>query len=160
MHSNAFGASVSDENFDNLIEYSNKELESCDFRDVYLVDLIFDFFNFKANDIISIAELNSLWGSGIEKPLIAIENIEVTEDNLTLMSPTKSPTLKIKLPNGVELIKFKSSEEEYNSLKPTPGGSTTINIVGSCDLNVWNGNTTGQIKIEEYEVIGSKKYYF
>lgn len=159
-HSNAFGASVSDSNFDSLIEYSNKELESCDFRDVYLVDLIFDFFNFKANDIISIAELNSLWGSGIEKPLIAIENIEVTEDNLTLMSPTKSPTLKIKLPNGVELIKFKASEEEFESLKPTPGGSTTISIVGSCDLNVWNGNTTGQIKIEEYEVIGSKKYYF
>ena len=159
-HSNAFGASVSDSNFDSLIEYSNKELESCDFRDVYLVDLIFDFFDFKANDIISIAELNSLWGSGIEKPLIAIENIEVTEDNLTLMSPTKSPTLKIKLPNGVELIKFKASEKEFESLKPTPGGSTTISIVGSCDLNVWNGNTTGQIKIEEYEVIGSKKYYF
>ena len=159
-HSNAFGASISDQNFDSFIEYSNKELSSCDFRNIYLVDLIFDFFNFKAFDIISIAELNKIWGQGLEKPLIAIEHIEVTEDNLTLMSPNKSPTLKIKLPNGVELIKFKTSEEEYESLKPSPGGSTTINIVGTCDLNVWNDNVTGQIKIEDYEIIGSKKYYF
>ena len=62
MHSNAFGASISDQNFDNFIEYSNKELSSCDFRNIYLVDLIFDFFNFKAFDIISIAELNKIWG--------------------------------------------------------------------------------------------------
>lgn len=76
------------------------------------------------------------------------------------MSPNKSPTLKIKLPNGTELIKFGSSQEEYKSLLPTPGGSTTINIVGTCDLNIWNDNVTGQIKITDYEIIGSKKYYF
>lgn len=159
-HLNAFGTSVSDENFDNLIKYSNEKLSSCDFKNIYLVDLIFNFFSFKAFDIIEIAKLNKIWGQGLEKPLIAIEHIEVTEDNLILMSPDKSPTLKIKLPNGVELIKFKSSQKEYESLKPTPGGSTTIDIVGTCDLNIWNDNVTGQIKIEDYEIIGSKKYYF
>lgn len=76
------------------------------------------------------------------------------------MSPNKTPTLKIKLPNGVELIKFGSSQEEFESLLPNPGGSTTINIIGTCDLNIWNGNVTGQIKITDYEIIGSKKYYF
>ena len=159
-HLNAFGTSISDENFDNLIKYSNEKLSSCDFRNIYLVDLIFNFFSFKAFDIIEIAKLNKIWGQGLEKPLIAIEHIEVTEDNLILMSPDKSPTLKIKLPNGVELIKFKSSQKEYELLKPTPGGSTTIDIVGTCDLNIWNDNVTGQIKIEDYEIIGSKKYYF
>ena len=116
-HLNAFGTSISDENFDNLIKYSNEKLSSCDFRNIYLVDLIFNFFSFKAFDIIEIAKLNKIWGQGLEKPLIAIEHIEVTEDNLILMSPDKSPTLKIKLPNGVELIKFKSSQKEYESLK-------------------------------------------
>ena len=159
-HLNAFGVSISDQNFDNFIEYSNKELSSCDFRNIYLVDLIFDFFNFKASDIIEIAKLNNIWGQGIEKPLIAIENIQVTENNLTLMSPNKIPTLKIKLPNGIELIKFNSSQKEFESLLPTPGGSTTITVIGTCDLNIWNDNTTGQIKITDYEITGSKKYYF
>lgn len=159
-HSNAMGVSISDINFDKFIEYSNKELDKCDFKKVYLVDLIWDFFKFKSQDVISIADLNKIWGQGIEKPLIAIENIQVTENSLTLMSPNKTPTLKIKLPNGVELIKFGSSQEEFESLLPNPGGSTTINIIGTCDLNVWNGNVTGQIKITDYEIIGSKKYYF
>lgn len=159
-HSNAFGASISDNNFNDFIEYSNKELDKCEFKKVYLVDLIWDFFKFKSQDVVAIAGLNKIWGQGIEKPLIAIENIQVTEDSLSLMSPNKSPTLKIKLPNGTELIKFGSSQEEYESLLPTPGGSTTINLVGTCDLNVWNDNVTGQIKITDYEIIGSKKYYF
>ena len=159
-HSNAMGVSISDNNFDNFIEYSNKELESCDFRKVYLVDLIWDFFKFKSQDVLDIANLNQLWGQGIEKPLIAIENIQVTQENLSLMSPNKSPTLKIKLPNGTELIKFNSSQEEYESLLPSEFGSTTINVVGSCDVNNWGSTVTGQIKIEDYENIGSKKYYF
>jgi len=52
------GVSISDNNFDNFIEYSNKELESCDFRKVYLVDLIWDFFKFKSQDVLDIANLN------------------------------------------------------------------------------------------------------
>ena len=76
------------------------------------------------------------------------------------MSPNKIPTLKIKLPNGIELIKFNSSQKEFESLLPTPGGSTTITVIGTCDLNIWNDNTTGQIKITDYEITGSKKYYF
>jgi len=61
-HLNAFGTSISDENFDNLIKYSNEKLSSCDFRNIYLVDLIFNFFSFKAFDIIEIAKLNKIWG--------------------------------------------------------------------------------------------------
>ena len=135
-HSNAFGASISDQNFDNFIEYSNKELSSCDFRNIYLVDLIFDFFNFKAFDIISIAELNKIWGQGLEKPLIAIEHIEVTEDNLTLMSPNKSPTLKIKLPNGVELIKFKFSLDLISDISTSGLVDVSIEIGGRAAFDI------------------------
>jgi hypothetical protein len=52
----------------------------------------------------------------LQEPYIAIQNIKVHHDNLVLMSPDKKPTLKIILPNGLTLIKFKSSQEEFNSL--------------------------------------------
>lgn len=65
----------------------------------------------ESKDILEIANLNHLWGTGIEEPYIAIENIKIT-DNIILMSPDKNPTMKILLPNGITAIKFKSSAEE------------------------------------------------
>ena len=67
-----------------------------------------------------------------------ILNINVYAGNVTLMSPDKSPTLKITLPNGTSLIKFKSSQEEYEKLY-SETGCKTINIVGKCERNIWNG---------------------
>ena len=91
--------------------------------------------------------------------MVAIEQIKVTKDNLTLMSRDRNPTLKITLPNGVEVIKFKSSEEEFESLY-TSTGCVTINVVGYCAVNRYFYNTTPQIKVSEYEIIGKQDYYF
>ena len=66
------------------------------------------------------------------------------------MSPDKSPTIKIKLPNGVELIKFKATQEEYNSL--TSEGYLVLDIVGRCESNSWGGRMTPQILIDDYEI--------
>jgi hypothetical protein len=60
--------------------------------------------------------MRHFWGKMIEEPYVAIERIKLTPQNTQLMSKDKSPTLKITLSNGVSLIKFGSSEEEYNSL--------------------------------------------
>jgi len=57
------------------------------------------------------------------------------------MSPDKKPTLKIILPGNLSLIKFNSSPEEFNTLY-NETGSTIINIVGTCNLNEWNGVLT------------------
>ncbi len=66
--------------------------------------------------------------------MVAIEHITVTKDMVTLMSRDKNPTLKIQLPNGVSCIKFKSSEEEYESLL-SDQGCVTINLVGKTEVN-------------------------
>lgn len=77
------------------------------------------------------------------------------------MSPDKKPTLKITLPNGLTLIKFKSSQEEFDLLQPTSEDNCIlINAVGTCNLNVWNGNFNPQIIIEEYDIIHRLTYYF
>ena len=103
--------------------------------------------------------MKSLWGQGVDEPFIAIERINVYAGNVSLMSPDKNPTLKITLPNGTSLIKFKSSEEEYEKLR-SEVGCVTINIVGKCERNEWNGIVKPQIIIEDYEIVGEQKYYF
>ena len=75
------------------------------------------------------------------------------------MSPDKKPTLKITLPNGLTLIKFKSSQEEFDKLY-LENGCVIVNIVGTCNLNEWNGIINPQIIIEEYEEINRLAYYF
>lgn len=158
-HEAAFGAGIEDKNVKTFIEYSNQKLASYDFSACYKVDFIFDASNFNGKDIIKIAELKSLWGQGVEEPYIALENVKVYKDNVFLMSPDKSPTLKILLPNGTSIIKFKSSKEEYEQLK-TDLGCLTLNIVGRCEENVWNGSIAPQIIVTDYEVIGIEQYYF
>ena len=74
------------------------------------------------------------------------------------MSPDKNPTLKITLSNGTSLIKFKSSQEEFEELKTS--GMITLNIVGRCERNIWNGKINPQIIIEDYEIAKKVEYYF
>lgn len=158
-HANALGVGITDEEFKAFIEYSNRELAEFDFTPCYKVDFIFSGSDFRGTDIVEIAELKSLWGQGVDEPLVAIEHINVYAGNVVLMSPDKSPTLKITLPNGTSLIKFKSSQEEYEKLR-SETGCITINVVGKCERNVWNGAVTPQIIIEDYEIVGEQKYYF
>ena len=158
-HANALGVGITDEAFKSFIEYSNRELAEFDFTPCYKVDFIFNGADFRGKDIVEIAELKSLWGQGVDEPFVAIEHINVYAGNVVLMSPDKSPTLKITLPNGTSLIKFKSSQEEYEKLR-SETGCITINVVGKCERNVWNGTVTPQIIIEDYEIVGEQKYYF
>ena len=158
-HANALGVGITNNDFATFIDYSNRELAEFDFTPCYKVDFIFSGSDFRGKDIVEIAELKSLWGQGVDEPLVAIEHINVSAGNIILMSPDKSPTLKITLPNGTSLIKFKSSQEEYEKLR-SETGCITINVVGKCERNVWNGSVTPQIIIEDYEIVGEQKYYF
>lgn len=159
-HPNACGVGIAEKDFNSFIEYSNKALKDCQFEPCQKVDFIWQGNHFKGQDIIDLAGLNLLWGQGLEKPYIAIEHLQVQPNQVFLMSKDKNPTLKIELSNGVSFIKFKASEEEYNKLIENPNGSVVLNIVGTCNINEWNGRITPQIEVSNYEVVGVNKYYF
>ena len=159
-HANALGVGISDLNFDTFVNYSNEALADFDFTPCYKVDFIFSGDDFNPKDILELANLRHLWGQGVEEPLIALEHVNVHSANVQLMSPDKNPTLKITLPNGTSLIKFKSSKEEYEELRSEEVGCTTINAVGKCERNLWNGIEKPQIILEDYEIVKKQKYYF
>jgi hypothetical protein len=91
--------------------------------------------------------------------LVAVENISVTKDMITLMSRDKNPTLKIQLSNGVTCIKFKSSEQELDNLS-SESGCVNLNIVAKPEVNRYFNSVTPQLIIQEYEVINKQEYYF
>ena len=160
-HASAFGISILDENLDAFKLYLDNKLKDFDFSNCYRVDFIWlaNETDQHKNDILDLGKLYSIWGQGLPEPQVAIENVQVRAGNLMLMSPDKKPTLKIILPGGLTLIKFGSSQEEYEALY-SDMGCVVINIVGTCNLNMWNGITSPQIKVIDYEIISKMDYYF
>ncbi len=158
-HPNAFGCGITDDKIQLFITITNEVLKNVQFIPSYTVDFIYHNVDVKPEDITDIATLKNLWGQGIEEALIALEDVPVTAENLNLMAKDKNPTLKITLPNKISIIKFKSSEEEFEKLY-TEHGKVSINIIGRCSVNEWNGIITPQILVEDYEIVSRSEYYF
>ena len=158
-HGSAFGFGILDSDFEKFINYTDILLADFDFSPRYIVDKIYHYGNFNSNDIIKVAELKPIWGQGLEEPLVALEQLALQNCKIDLMSRDKNPTLKITLPNGMSLIKFGSSEEEYDHIMESDFNCVNMNIVGKCDKNEWGGRITPQMTIEDYEIV-AKKYIF
>ena len=158
-HANAFGIGITDEDISAFIASTNSALDGFDFTPIYNVDFIYKSDELTPDEVIDIAGMKSLWGQGVEEAEIAVEGIKVHKDNIRILSPDKNPTLKIMLPNGINFMKFRSSEEEYNKLY-SELGYVTINIVGECERNIWNNKISPQVMIKDYEIVDRANYYF
>ena len=157
-HQGAFGLGIAAEKVNDFLAETDEVLKYMESEPVYHVDYIYEGENVNPQNIIDIANLEDLWGKDMDEAFVAISNLKVTKDMVTLMSPDKKPTLKITLPNKVALIKFGSNQEEYEKL--LSDGYVQVDIVGRCNKNVWNGYTSAQIFIEDYEITGMAKYIF
>lgn len=158
-HANAFGIGIKDEDINAFIASTNSALDGFDFTPIYNVDFIYKSDELTPEEVIDIAGMKSLWGQGVEEAEIAVEGIKVHKDNIRILSPDKNPTLKIMLPNGINFMKFRSSEEEYDKLY-SELGYVTINIVGECERNIWNNKISPQVMIKDYEIVDRANYYF
>lgn len=157
-HAAAMGVGIYKDKVNALVDYSNTVLANYDFSACYDVDYEYMSNDFKAQDIIDIGSMKSLWGKGVDEAMVVIKGIKITSNNITLMSANKNPTIKITLQNGTSLIKFGASQSEFESLKSS--GYTEIDIIGTCAINEWQGMITPQILIKDYEVVGKQDYYF
>ena len=157
-HAMAFGVSIPEENYDALIQYVDEAYKDFDCSPVYSVDLIWDGAkDLSSHAFAEIADEEKIWGKGVEDPLIAIENFRIYGNQLRLFGLDKGkPTLNIQLDDGSSLVKFKSSEEEYELLH-SDLGYVIINAVGTCTRSIWG---IPQFNIQDYEIIGRNDYYF
>lgn len=111
------------------------------------------------------------------EPYIVIRDIPLT--SVQLLSANKNPTLKIHLDCGVDIMKFKSSQEEYEKfiepnkyltevldcgvdiMKPKSNQekyekfikpNKYLTAVCRCSRNEWNGRVTAQLIIEDFYI--------
>ena len=176
-HNNAFGVGVKAENLDRWHQAIEEALKDFEFIPRYDVDFIYQASNTSEDIILSfldsivytviqvifraifnLANFEMTWGKGVDKPFIVIENVKVNSDDIAFMGANKR-TMKITLPNGIEMIKFNIKEEEKDMLEPG-NGVLTLNVLGQCDRNEYNGRVTAQIKISDYEIMSRSKWNF
>ena len=155
-HQGAFGLGIRQENIPDFIKTTDFCLQDMASEPIYYVDYIWSANNVSSEKILDIADMSSMWGKDIDESLVAVEEIKVNKNNITMMA---SNTVKIILPNGVSIIKFRMPDEEYNKLY-SESGYVTINAVCKCNKNEWNGNVSAQLLLEDYEIIGKCAYEF
>lgn len=156
-HANAFGLGILEANVPAFLKYTDDILKDMQSEPLYYVDYLYENGEINSNDIMSIGSLSNLWGQDIDEPLIAIEGLKVYKELVSVYKKTDN-TLKISSNSGVDLMKFKASKEDCETL--TENAYSVINAVGKCNLNEWNGRITPQIFIEEMEIVNSCKYEF
>ena len=159
-HPSAFGLGISDEKIEDFISYCDTALQDVEFSPSYKVDFIYSYNDIGlTRAVLSLGNHKELWGQEVSEPLLVVENIPITKNMITLMSKDKNPTLKIRLPNDVACIKFKSNQEEFESLY-SENGCITVTIIGKPEINYYNYNSTPQIIIIDMEVVNRQQYYF
>lgn len=148
-HSNAFGSAIAASHFNAFIRKTDALYSNIDFTPSYFVDYIWNQNTIDAEKVLSIGRLN-IYGQEIPESKIALEGVPLSADNVTLMGLAKGhPTLKIQA-GDVSIMKFKSSEEEYEEfIKP----NTYLTLVGKCSVNEWMGKVSPQIIIDDFELL-------
>ena len=143
-HQGAFGLGLREENINEFIRKTDESLKDMASEPIYYVDYIWRANEVNAEAILEIADMDSYWGKDIEESLVAIRGLQISKDMLTMMA---SNTLKISLPNGISIIKFRMPDKEYEKLW-SENGYVEIDAVCRCNKNEWNGNISAQIYIE------------
>lgn len=158
-HANAHGVNIELDKVDEAIVKFNELLKDVEYDATYIVDYIFDSYELDPSITIEMSQFEDIVAQGIDEPLIAIENIRISREDISLIGKN-SNTIKFSLPNGIELVQFfcKEGMTLYDWVNETwdSNDSVTINVVGKPGVNDFNGIRTPQIVIKDVEIINKE----
>ena len=151
------GAEVYGDPLIQFLDYTDEVLKDMDSEPTYLVDFIYNGENVPPQDILDVAHMDDFWGKDFDEPYIVIENLKITKD-MFVVYKKKTNTVKFTLSNKVNLLLF-NADDEFCELFEN-NACVTINVLGQCRENEWNGYVTPQIEIKDFEIVSTNKYLF
>jgi single-stranded-DNA-specific exonuclease len=144
-HPNACGVTIKKDNISKFYDYLSQQ--NFDNTLNYTVDAVFDEKSLTAEVIQSIFALSDVWGTNIEEPLFLLKLKCPIDGGFTVLGNEKN-TIKLTFHN-IEIIKFRSSENEYNEIKNL-GKMVEFTIVGKFSVNEYNGKKIPQVIVENW----------
>ena len=155
-HQGAFGLGLPADKIDKFLSSTDEQLKDMPNEPIYYVDYIWDYKDIDGQAIIDIGEMAAYWGKDVDEAIVAVKGIKITKDMLHMMA---SNTMKISLPNNINIIKFRTPDKEYDKLY-SEDGYVEIDAICKCNINEWNGNRYPQLFLEDYNIIGGCAYVF
>lgn len=146
-HNNAAGCGIAASKIDDFLKAFNEQYKDIDQTPLYWIDYEWTVNTLEPKKILDIGYFN-IYGQEIPESLVCVKDICLRPNMITLMSPDKHPTLKISLGN-VEMIKFGSSQEEYEEFCED---NMVLTCICKCKVNEWNGKVSPQLIIEQFEL--------
>lgn len=142
-HDNACGFGVAAKQIDNLLQYSNQQLNAKDFENCYTVDYILDGSKDNTELIAALAQHPEYFGNHIDEIKLVIKNISLA--NIMVMGTNKD-SMKISY-NGIDYVHFKDLDfvEEVFANR-----AKTLTVYGRANLNTFAGRTSIQCFIDDY----------
>lgn len=154
-HDNAFGLKIVSSNIKSAIStLNNLNIDSgntCKF-----CDFIIQSDNLTIETMKRLSDVSDYCGQNIDEPLIAIENIELSREQLKIMGKLGN-NWKFETDSGVNIVKFNvdlKTDEVLNSFDNFSDYETLlINAVGKANINYYQGIAACQFIIDDYEVV-------
>lgn len=154
LHDNACGWGLNGNKLDKLIEYANKNLKASDFENCYLVDYILKASDYNDELIAALASHPEYFGNHIDEVRIVVEDIPLM--NVMPMGANKD-SMKISY-NTVDYVRFKDSDFVEQIMEDR---TKLLTVYARCNLNFFNGRTSVQCFIDDYELKeDNSKYEF
>jgi single-stranded-DNA-specific exonuclease len=149
-HQDAAGLQIKEHCLEDIDEKLNEFFKDETFEKIHYIDFKIPFEEISFEFIKDICDLKYMYSTNIKEPLIYVENVKVQTKDIKLIGKKKN-TIKIET-DEVDFIKFRSSEEVYNDMVDWKD-EVVLNIIGRASINEYNGKLTGQIFVDEWEVI-------
>ena len=152
-HDNSAGWGLAGNKVDQLLNYANHQLDATAFENCYLVDYILDAREGYHDLLTQLASHPEYFGNHVDEIMIVLTNISLA--HIMVMGQNKD-CMKISY-NNIDYVKFKDVDfiEQIQNNR-----DKTLTVVGKLNLNTFNGKTTTQVLINDYELISENKYEF
>lgn len=92
--------------------------------------------------------IGGIYGQGIPEPLVHIHDIRFKPSDVKILGKDQR-TLKLEK-DGIAFMWFMVTNADKELL--TTGGEKKLELVGTMNINEWNGYKTNQIKVDKFEV--------
>jgi single-stranded-DNA-specific exonuclease len=156
-HSGAFGCDIDKDKLEDAKKALNEALNHIEYDDTIYVDFIFSPYDLDADFFQTLDKNQWVWGHGVSEPLVAVEGVEVSTDEIAIMGKDKNSISFFA--DGVKYCKFKlpQDDELLQLANEAIGENIKLNVVGECSINDYGGKRIAQMIINDYEVVDKEE---
>lgn len=151
-HSGAFGCALNADRLQEARETLNNALENYHYDDTIYCDFVLNSDDIDPWFVKTVDDSKWLYGTGIEEPTVAVENITISAEDCAVMGQNLDAVSFMH--NGIKYCKFKCQEDDelLDFASKDNEEEITLNIIGKCSMNTYGGSTTAQFIIDDFEI--------